>query len=625
MGNLEAVLNQLEKRVADAFRKAMSDIKSGITVQSLERLVAQRDTAGIMDMLDLSPAYFSDLDRAIDVAYYEGATREGNLINEQLPAAVFRFDGRHRRAELWTREHGGQLVQTFSNEIKANIRAHVEQSLADGRGPRETALDILGRKEGGARERTGGIIGLTAQQVEYVTNMRKELEGTRDPSGYFTRAARDKRFDKMVEAAQNAGKTLPPAAIERIVGRYSDKLLALRALTISRTEALTALNAGRYEATAQLIDSGKVPRSAVTLIWDATISKRTRDTHLMLNGKEVHFGGLFETVKGNLLRFPGDTGVGAPGSETINCRCTLRTRIDRKQLATKKPRGRPPGTLNKPKPPVTPPTPPVTRPEAPVVPVAVPQPVPAQPTFTYRSPESFTSFAELDAYADAAGIATVTAFPSVKTPSWLTEKARVILRAQEMTERFGLAPLTSYREPNLKDPIERKLNKKAGGWCYMSGPNDMAIVTHMMDPGKVERRHKNAIAWDEHSRESHREKHMRRVSAEIKPILAEAPFEKLAGAMLPNVTPVDLIVVHEYGHRVHRLNKELIDKAIDAVNWRHWSFVVSEYSQQNALEVVAECFVLYIEGGPAEHRRIPPPLLAAFRSIDKKWKTQNPS
>ncbi|CAM4397655.1 phage minor head protein [Palleronia rufa] len=138
---------------------------------------------------------------------------------------------------------------------------------------------------------------------------------------------RDKRFDKTVRKAIEEGKPLDAAMVDKITGRYSDRMLKYRGDVIARTEGNKAMNAGRHEATQQMVDDGKVPPDAVTKIWDATPGKFTRDSHLALNGTEVRWGQPFVSpVTGAMLDHPHDEN--APPSETVNCRCSERIRID---------------------------------------------------------------------------------------------------------------------------------------------------------------------------------------------------------------------------------------------------------------------------------------------------------
>ena len=141
-------------------------------------------------------------------------------------------------------------------------------------------------------------------------------------AGYFSRARRDKRYDRLVMRAIKDGKPLAEADIRQIMQRYRDRLLNLRGETIARTEALNALRAGRHEGYQQLIDSGNVRADQVTVTWSATMDGRTRDSHQALNGQNIRFGQLFTSpLTGARLEYPGDTTHGAPGEETIACRC----------------------------------------------------------------------------------------------------------------------------------------------------------------------------------------------------------------------------------------------------------------------------------------------------------------
>lgn len=119
------------------------------------------------------------------------------------------------------------------------------------------------------------------------------------------------------------------ADVDAITGRYKDRLLQLRGETIARTETLASLNAGKEEGIRQLIDSGKVQRSAVKKVWRATGDDRTRDSHMALNGEEVGIDTAFTSpLTGAQMMYPHDTSRGAPASETIGCRCFYEIKVD---------------------------------------------------------------------------------------------------------------------------------------------------------------------------------------------------------------------------------------------------------------------------------------------------------
>ena len=204
-----------------------------------------------------------------------------------------------------------------------------EAGIAEGRGPRAVALDITGRIDRATGRRTGGILGLTSQQTQYVISARAELlSGDRAAlQNYLGRTRRDKRYDRLVMAAMDAGKPLSAADVDRITGRYKDRLLQLRGETIARTESITALRAGRAEGYRQLVESGAVTADQITVTWSATGDARVRDIHRAMDGQKVKFGRLFTSPTGAQMEFPGDLSHGAHGVDVINCRCYAAYRI----------------------------------------------------------------------------------------------------------------------------------------------------------------------------------------------------------------------------------------------------------------------------------------------------------
>jgi len=223
------------------------------------------------------------------------------------------------------------LISGIIDDTKTAVRTVLEAGSIDGHGPRHTALEITGRINRVTGRREGGILGLAWNQTEYVISARRELESG-DPkllNRYLQRARRDKKFDAMVKRAIKSGRPLSAADVDKITGRYKDRLLALRGETIARNETLAALNSGKQEGIQQLISSGKIPASAVTKKWRATGDDRTRDSHLAMNNQDVRFDEPFVSpVTGARMMHPHDLSMGAPPSETIQCRCFYEIKID---------------------------------------------------------------------------------------------------------------------------------------------------------------------------------------------------------------------------------------------------------------------------------------------------------
>lgn len=331
---LLALIAKLDQRMVQAFSRAILDIKSDAQMANLTEAIKRNDIQGVFDALNLSRVVFAPLEEAIREAFLQGGAYSLEEIRNPPRGSgagrmVLRFDGRHDRAEQWVRQHSSELIEGIVQDTKEAVRLVVQDGLENGRGPRKTALEITGRINPATGRRTGGILGLTRSQSEAAVRAYSELS-SEDPRllrQYLNRTRRDKRFDRIVQRAIDGKLKLTPEQIDRIAGRYKDRLLAYRGEVIARTETLSSMNAGREEGIRQLIDSGKVSRDRVTKTWRATKDKRTRDTHLGLDGTTVGIDDHFTTFEGHRLMHPHDRSLGAPGSEIIQCRCYYEIKI----------------------------------------------------------------------------------------------------------------------------------------------------------------------------------------------------------------------------------------------------------------------------------------------------------
>ena len=112
------------------------------------------------------------------------------------------------------------------------------------------------------------------------------------------------------------GESIPQLA--QRVGDVYDAGSEYRATMIARTETVAASNLGnRAGAKATGLD--------LTKEWLSSPGPRTRDTHAAA-GSEYSLNpiGIDDpfVVGGAQLMFPGDSSMGAPASEVVNCRCT---------------------------------------------------------------------------------------------------------------------------------------------------------------------------------------------------------------------------------------------------------------------------------------------------------------
>jgi hypothetical protein len=298
----EAEIARLTPTVRVAFLQAVADIKRSSDLAKLTAAIEGRDVESVLSLLNLGPEYFAPLDEAVRGVYAAGGAYTMSSLPATNPATrsalVIRFQGRHPRAEQWVTDRSSRLIVEIIDGQRALVRDVLTQKLAAGVNPRTTALDLVGRVVDGKRQ--GGIVGLTSRDARAVENYRAAL----------------------IEDGRAA------AQIERMTNRYSNKLLLRRGETIARTETIAALNAGRDEGVTQLIERGEVPAEDVTGEWSATGDGRVRDSHAEMDGQTQPHGEPFQSPTGAQMLFPGDTSLGAPASETIQCRCYKAVKID---------------------------------------------------------------------------------------------------------------------------------------------------------------------------------------------------------------------------------------------------------------------------------------------------------
>lgn len=332
---IDALITEYDPIVKAAFLASIADIRSAITLRLLVERLERRDIEGALDALHIEREAFGPLDKAIRAAYDAGGTttagRMPKLFDRNGARIIVRFDSRNVRAEAWLREHSSTLVTNIVADQRQSIRGALETAMSQGRNPNKTAVDIVGRVNRISGKREGGLIGITRQQADFVATARQELLSG-DPAqfrNYLTRNRRDKRFDAAVLKAIKDEKPLDAETVSRVVGRYSDRLLALRGEMLARTETLTSIHAAKFESFTQGLDKTEYPAEAVTRVWRSAGDTKVRHTHAAMNGQEaLGLNAPFVSPSGAMLMFPGDTSLGAGADEIIGCRCDTDVRID---------------------------------------------------------------------------------------------------------------------------------------------------------------------------------------------------------------------------------------------------------------------------------------------------------
>lgn len=308
---INRLLRSQESQVRTAFADFISQVRSDSFLRRVRGLLENDDVTGALALLD---SVVMDLSGVLPGVFEAVGVAETNRLKRELGAAgiSLNFDPGNPRAAALMAQARLDFVTNFTEDQRAITQAALTGALDSGVGPLAAARVFR------------DSIGLNTPQLAAVESYRTALEsGSADA---LDRAVRDRRFDRTISSAFENDVPLTDDQIDMMVGRYGDRMLALRADTIARTEVQRSLNEARQEGLQQSIDELGIDPSRITRIWRATQDDRTRDTHAAMDGQEVGLDEPFESPSGAELMFPGDPD--APPEETINCRCVIETVIN---------------------------------------------------------------------------------------------------------------------------------------------------------------------------------------------------------------------------------------------------------------------------------------------------------
>ena len=303
-----------ETRIDNAFRASIRSVTDEVTIGLLRDALARGDVEAAIQAIDLEPAAFEPL-RNILVQTYADA---GAQATEGLRGV--RWNSASPRAEQYARNVVGTHITGITDDAVVAVRNSIADGYAFGRTPNRMALDLVGRI-GPSGRREGGIVGLSAQQEQWVRNMRTALEN--DPASALRFTRRDRRFDSLLRRSER----LTQDQIDRILTAYSNRLLLSRGRTIAVTERGAAINQGRVDAYATALEKYGLGPDAVIKEWQHTNrAVFDRPTHMDANKQRVR--GLYTpfNVSGLSCQFPHDPSL--PPSESVNCRCIVKLWID---------------------------------------------------------------------------------------------------------------------------------------------------------------------------------------------------------------------------------------------------------------------------------------------------------
>lgn len=335
---IEHLTARLEPELRDAFRAAVQDWRDRVNYPELVDALEARDIDRAIRALNIEPAVFNEY-VTTQTNIYSSA---GWITSRYIPGEqgiVFRFDMSNPRAEARIREYGAQRVVGYTQEQIATAQRVIVEGYANGRGPKNIAVEIAGRVNPVNKRREGGIIGLSDPQARYVQSVRDAMERgdyrslfvkDRETGALKPRYTRmDGRDLRTIKARINSGKSLTRAEKDRIVNRYSDRLVASRAEAVARTETAQAVMMARQESYKQALEKAGLPNDAVTKEWihAGPHDKFARVQHLIMDGVSVKgLNSEFILPDGTRMQHTHDPAGGAKHS--VNCRCDTRYKID---------------------------------------------------------------------------------------------------------------------------------------------------------------------------------------------------------------------------------------------------------------------------------------------------------
>lgn len=319
----------MASRFGDSLRRRFVDavyqIRSDVDLQRLESALEQRDLDSAMNVVAPDPAAMTPASEELRTAYIETGTVLATAVSPSLRRGrlPLRFDIRRDAAAQWIRDSSLGLLTAVTEDQREIIRELLFSSVQDGRRPRTMALDLVGRVNALTGRREGGVLGLSLPYARAVERARRELtSGTDDLGAYLRRTRRDRRFDALVEGAIERGERLSRSDVDKIVGRYSERLLESRGQLVAQNEIAEAMRAAEREVVEQLIEREGIAPGRVYKIWKSRRDERTRNSHEKIHNTRRRLDERFD----NGLLHPHE--VGAPAREKVGCRCRVEYEVE---------------------------------------------------------------------------------------------------------------------------------------------------------------------------------------------------------------------------------------------------------------------------------------------------------
>jgi len=324
--SIEDIIRELHK-AADAVAPSLRDSFLATVKEIRDNLFSMKAVELAMSLQNISGAISaSGIDAMDDLLFGVGLNNTSYVLSTQMQNAFIAgafaairnldaskqkqvaFNALNERAVASMRNRGTQTISGISIVSRQAVKDSLTRSMLDNLTPRKAAKELR------------QMIGLTPDQMQAVTNFRRQLE-TKQILGFTP------PYDRRLNAAEQAMIRrhmkvghFTTANIDAIVERYYQSLVNKRAMDIARTESMSAVSAGQDELWEQSLDLGVLDDNIHRKFWITTPDDRLRVTHKAIpnmNPYGVKIRAKFITPFGPVSS-PGDANSGL-----INCRCAI--------------------------------------------------------------------------------------------------------------------------------------------------------------------------------------------------------------------------------------------------------------------------------------------------------------
>jgi hypothetical protein len=265
---------ELVARMYEAFKAIRLSLTTAELSQAIESGLVELLLEDLLSDAKLDPA-FAPLRQAIDEAVISAGKSEAVNLPKQVQTGA--FDVINRRVLEAAVKLDTRVVMDLKKDVRTVVRLYVMDGIREGKNPRDIAKAVRNK------------IGLSERQIGFVDRFHAELEigdraalnrvlgrgviRTPDGTEIVRRAHADQQGLSGRDLETLQGKlgraALRPDQIERMVGAYERRLLALNTETVTRTIALDAMRAGARASWEDAIAQGTVNRSDLRRTWVA--------------------------------------------------------------------------------------------------------------------------------------------------------------------------------------------------------------------------------------------------------------------------------------------------------------------------------------------------------------------